>query len=56
MDIDLSRACRSCLRESNDMYQIRESAKNHNDTNFDWKDLDLSIAEVIEAITIVKVS
>lgn len=56
MEIDVSRACRTCLCESNDMYQIRESAMNHNDSNFDWKNLDLSIAEVIMACSVVNVS
>lgn len=56
MEIDINRMCRSCLLECSDMYQIQESAKNHNDLQFDWKDLELSIAELIMECTEVKVS
>lgn len=56
MDIDIGRVCRSCLSENSDTYyQINESAKSHNDSRFDWQDLDLTIADVIMACTAVQV-
>lgn len=57
MNIDISRVCRSCLSENSDTYyQINESAKCHNGSRFDWRDLELTIAEVIMACTVVQVN
>lgn len=57
MDIDLDRVCRSCLSENSDTYyQINESAKCHNDSRFEWRNLDLTIADVIMACSAVQVN